>query len=51
MERIQSALAKARAARDRKMQVANPGAKTQTESGPWQDLAEIRLEGGVQDEV
>ena len=47
MERIQSALAKARAARDRKMQVANPGAKTQTESGPWQDLAEIRLDPKV----
>jgi Mrp family chromosome partitioning ATPase len=47
MERIQSALAKARAARDRKMQGANPGSKTQVESGPWQDLAEVSLDSKV----
>lgn len=43
MERIQSALAKARAARDRKMKATNPGATALVESGPWQDLAEIQL--------
>lgn len=47
MERIQSALAKARAARDRKMQGANPGAKGQPESGPWQDLGELSLDPRV----
>ncbi len=44
MERIQSALAKARAARDRKIQGANPGSKTPTERGPWQDLPEVALD-------
>ncbi len=44
MERIQSALAKARSARDRKMQGTNPGSKPQMESGPWQDLAEVTLD-------
>ncbi|MBL9075320.1 CpsD/CapB family tyrosine-protein kinase [Tabrizicola sp.] len=38
MERIQSALAKARSARDRKLQTGTPAA----DSGPWQELAEIR---------
>jgi Mrp family chromosome partitioning ATPase len=47
MERIQSALAKARAARDRKIQGANPGSKTQPESGPWQDLPEVSLDPRV----
>ena len=47
MERIQSALAKARAARDRKMQGANPGAKAAVESGPWYDLPEIPLNAKV----
>ena len=40
MERIQSALAKARSARDRKLQSGKPAAAT--DSGPWQELAEIR---------
>lgn len=44
MERIQSALAKARAARDRKMQGSNPGSKTRMESGPWYELAELKLD-------
>jgi protein-tyrosine kinase len=45
MERIQSALAKARAARDRKLQGANPGmGKTATESGPWPSLAELSFD-------
>jgi Mrp family chromosome partitioning ATPase len=39
MERIQSALAKARSARDRKLQTGNSAA---ADSGPWQELAEIR---------
>ncbi|WP_137110710.1 CpsD/CapB family tyrosine-protein kinase [Rhodobacter sp. SY28-1] len=43
MERIQSALAKARAARDRKMQASKPGGQSAVESGPWYDLAEIPL--------
>jgi Mrp family chromosome partitioning ATPase len=43
MERIQSALAKARAARDRKMQSTKPGAAAAVESGPWQELAEVAL--------
>ena len=34
MERIQSALAKARSARDRKLQSGKPAAAT--DSGPWQ---------------
>ncbi|MFN3992057.1 MAG: CpsD/CapB family tyrosine-protein kinase [Tabrizicola flagellatus] len=44
MERIQSALAKARAARDRKMQGSKPGAPARIESGPWHDLAEVVLD-------
>jgi Mrp family chromosome partitioning ATPase len=40
MERIQSALAKARSARDRKLQAGKPAAAG--EIGPWQELAEIR---------
>jgi Mrp family chromosome partitioning ATPase len=47
MERIQSALAKARAARDRKMQGSNPGAQARVESGPWYDLAELKLDTKV----
>lgn len=47
MERIQSALAKARAARDRKMQSSNPGAAAKVETGPWQDLAEVDLNARV----
>ncbi len=47
MERIQSALAKARAARDRKMQATNPGAQARVETGPWQDLAELALDPKV----
>lgn len=39
MERIQSALAKARSARDRKLHSASGGAKG-SEAGPWHDLAE-----------
>lgn len=47
MERIQSALAKARAARERKLQGANPGAPTKsTETGPWQGLSELKLNPG-----
>ncbi|MES2549457.1 MAG: CpsD/CapB family tyrosine-protein kinase [Pseudomonadota bacterium] len=47
MERIQSALAKARAARDRKLQGANPGSGTKnTESGPWPGLTELKLNPG-----
>ena len=42
MERIQSALAKARSARDRKLQSGNSAAATG--NGPWQELAEIRLD-------
>lgn len=44
MERIQLALAKARAARDRKMQATTPGAQGAIESGPWHDLAEVSLD-------
>jgi protein-tyrosine kinase len=44
MERIQSALAKARAARDRKMQGLNPGVPTRVETGPWPDLTELALD-------
>jgi Mrp family chromosome partitioning ATPase len=47
MERIQSALAKARAARDRKLQVTNPGTgKKVTEAGPWPTLATLTLNPG-----
>lgn len=42
MERIQSALAKARSARDRKLQSSQPaGARPAVETGPWIDLAEV----------
>lgn len=45
MERIQSALAKARAARDRKLQGATPGGgRPAVESGPWASLAEISFD-------
>lgn len=43
MERIQSALAKARAARDRKMKPSTPGGLAQVETGPWSELAELAL--------
>jgi Mrp family chromosome partitioning ATPase len=44
MERIQSALAKARAARDRKLQVTNPSTgKPVAETGPWSALTEMKL--------
>ena len=47
MERIQSALAKARAARDRKLQVTSPGGgKKGVESGPWPTLSELALNPG-----
>ncbi len=43
MERIQSALAKARAARDRKLQVTNPATgKRVAETGPWPALSEFK---------
>lgn len=45
MERIQSALAKARAARDRKLHATKPaGSKAGGESGPWPGLAELPLD-------
>lgn len=47
MERIQSALAKARSARDRKLQSGNPSANGATD--PWQQLAEIRPDQTVLD--
>jgi Mrp family chromosome partitioning ATPase len=47
MERIQSALAKARAARDRKMQVSNPGSQSKAETGPWTDLIDVKLDPKV----
>jgi protein-tyrosine kinase len=48
MERIQSALAKARAARDRKLHGSTPAkGKQQTETGPWPDLAEMTLDLGA----
>jgi protein-tyrosine kinase len=43
MERIQSALAKARAARDRKIKASTPGAQAQVETGPWPELGEMTL--------
>lgn len=47
MERIQSALAKARAARDRKLQGANPGAPRKSiEAGPWPSLPDLKLNPG-----
>ncbi len=47
MERIQSALAKARSARDRKLQSGNPSANGA--NNPWQELAEIRPDQSVLD--
>lgn len=47
MERIQSALAKARAARDRKLKGATPGGHAQIETGPWADLSELTLDQKV----
>lgn len=47
MERIQSALAKARAARDRKLQGANPNTGKRTaESGPWPGLGTLAFDPG-----
>jgi Mrp family chromosome partitioning ATPase len=47
MERIQSAHAKARAARDRKLQGTNPGTgKKAVETGPWPNLTELTLNPG-----
>lgn len=45
MERIQSALAKARSARDRKLQPSVGGKSS--EAGPWQDMAEVALDQKV----
>jgi protein-tyrosine kinase len=48
MERIQSALAKARAARERKLQVAGvSGSVRAGEGGTWRDLAELSLDPQV----
>jgi protein-tyrosine kinase len=48
MERIQSALAKARAARDRKLQGGGPvKGKVQAETGPWANLAEMSFDPGL----
>jgi protein-tyrosine kinase len=48
MERIQSALAKARAARDRKLQGGTAASgKAKTETGPWPGLAEIAFDLGL----
>lgn len=47
MERIQSALAKARSARDRKLQTKGPGSKPGQESGPWAELPEVVLDQAV----
>lgn len=47
MERIQSALAKARDARDRKMKSSTSGGKAQVETGPWAELAELTLDPKV----
>lgn len=46
MERIQSALAKARSARDRKLQPSGTSGKS-GQGNPWTDLAEIALEQKV----
>ncbi|WP_128513760.1 CpsD/CapB family tyrosine-protein kinase [Tabrizicola thermarum] len=43
MERIQSALAKARDARERKMKGATSGGAGQAETGPWADLPGLTL--------
>jgi protein-tyrosine kinase len=47
MERIQSALAKARSARDRKLQTPHRGGKPGQEGGPWAELAEVTLDQRV----
>jgi protein-tyrosine kinase len=48
MERIQSALAKARSARDRKLNGGAPGAnKGQGETGPWRELSEFPIDPGL----
>jgi Mrp family chromosome partitioning ATPase len=48
MERIQSALAKARAARERKMQVTGrSGSGRAGDSDPWSELGELGLDDGV----
>ena len=48
MERIQSALAKARAARDRKLQGGAPAkGKVAAEAGPWPQLAELSFDLGL----
>ena len=47
MERIQSALSKARSARDRKLQATHPSSKPGQEGGPWADLAEVALDPAV----
>ena len=47
MERIQSALAKARSARDRKLQPSGAGGKASPGSNPWQDLSEVALDPKV----
>ncbi len=48
MERIQSALAKARAARDRKLQGGTAASgKAKAETGPWPGLAEITFDLGL----
>lgn len=44
MERIQSALAKARAARDRKLQGPGASGGKSHESGPWAGLAEVTVD-------
>jgi protein-tyrosine kinase len=44
MERIQSALAKARSARDRKLQASTPGGKSGKDADPWNDLTEVALD-------
>jgi protein-tyrosine kinase len=44
MERIQSALAKARSARDRKLQSTNPGGKSGSDVDPWAELSEVVLD-------
>lgn len=47
MERIQSALAKARAARDRKLHGASAAAgKAYAETGPWAELSELTFDPG-----
>jgi protein-tyrosine kinase len=47
MERIQSALAKARSARDRKIQTAKSGARPGSGADPWSELSEVALDEKV----